>query len=207
MPVIHGYSYDEIDAMIKKVIEIKKDFECYGIGSLVPLLFPFNIKKAKIILDLLVYVRRRLPNVFLHVFGMGSILTMHLAFLLGADSVDSQGWVRCAGHCKIQIPGLGQRFVVRCNERFRYPQWSPCVNWLDYYCDCPICKKKNYKKLLISSKTNRAIHNAYTLCSEIELIRKFIQKGEYLEFVESRLQRTSLFPLLKYIKKKYLLNG
>ena len=136
---------------------------------------------------------------------MGSILTMHLAFLLGADSVDSQGWVRCAGHCKIQIPGLGQRFVIKNNKRFKSPQWSPCVNWSTYHCDCPICRKENYKELLESSKINRAIHNAYVLCSEVRLIRKFIQKDEYLEFAQSRLQKTSLLPLLNYIKKKYLI--
>lgn len=203
LPVIHGYTYNEIDKMIQKIMKTKMDFECYGIGSLVPLLFPFNVKKTRKIIDLILYVRKKLPHLFLHVFGMSSVLTMHLAFLLGADSVDSQGWVRCAGYGKIQIPALGQQFVKKDEKRYRFSQWSKQVDWSTYSCDCPICKQENFRELLMSSKRNRAIHNAYVLCSEVKLAREFIKTGEYLDFVQNRLQNTTLYPLVRYIKKRH----
>ena len=44
------------------------------------------------ILDSLRHVRQTFANKEIHVFGMGGTATLHLAILLGMDSVDSSGW-------------------------------------------------------------------------------------------------------------------
>lgn len=200
MPVIHGYDLPYIDYMLKKVFKIINEINIIGIGSLVPLLVPFTIDKTKKVLDLILYLRKKLPNAFIHVFGMGSILTMHLAFLAGADSVDSQSWIRSAGYGKIQVPGNGQLFVRKNDKKYKFKQWSKEAP-KNFDCDCPICLEKG-KKSLAWSKKFRAIHNAYTLCSEAQIVSKMIKNGEYVDFIKQRLKNTVLFNLFKYVQSK-----
>lgn len=199
MPVIHGYNLSDIDHMLRGIQRITKtnEINIIGIGSLVPLLVPFTLDKAKTVLDLILHLRKKLPNAFIHVFGMGSILTMHLAFLAGADSVDSQSWVRSAGYGKIQIPGNGQLFVKKEQNKYKFEQWSKEAP-VKLNCDCPICSFKG-KESLARSKRFRAIHNAYALCSEAQMISRMMRSGEYVEFVKERLKKTVLFKLFKYL--------
>lgn len=204
LPVIHGYTYSDVNKMINHIKKISEKIRCYGIGSLVPLLVPFTVEKYKRIVDIIVHVRRKMPDIFLHVFGMGSVLTMHIALLLGVDSLDSQAWVRSAGYGKIQIAGKGQRFVKRNEKRFKYSQWSRQVDWDSFKCNCSICTRRDFKEMLLVSKKNRAIHNAHVFCSEARLARKLIEKGEYLSFVRERIRNTSLWPLFKYVENEVL---
>jgi len=197
LPVIHGYDFSQIDRMLKRILKITGEVYLVGLGSLVPLLVPFTLDKARKVVDLILYVRKKLPSAFLHVFGMSSILTMHLAFLAGADSVDSQSWIRSAGYGKLQVPGCGQLFVKK-NKKYKYKQWSKEIP-TDFKCNCPICLEKG-EKSLVDSKRFRAIHNAYVLCSEANLVTRMVEQGEYVDFVKQRLKNTRLFNLFKHIQ-------
>jgi tRNA-guanine family transglycosylase len=200
MPVLHGYDFYQLELTLKKLQKIMEEIKIIGIGSLVPLLVPFTLNNAKKVIDLILYIRKRLPNAFIHVFGMGSILTMHLAFLAGADSIDSQSWVRSAGYGKIQIPGNGQLFIKKSKNRYKFEQWSRVIP-INFNCNCPICST-NGKTCLVKSKRLRAMHNAYVLCSESEIVYERIKNGEYIDFAKERLKNTVLFSLFKYIKDK-----
>jgi 7-cyano-7-deazaguanine tRNA-ribosyltransferase len=92
VPAIHGYSEKEIEWFLNKLFEIGR-FSYVGIGSLVPSVF--NTKGAggiTNVIKILDFVREKMPDTKIHVFGVGSTLTMHLMFYAGADSVDSLGW-------------------------------------------------------------------------------------------------------------------
>ena len=57
----------------------------------------------------------------LHVFGIGGTATLHLAMLLGMDSVDSSGWRNRAARGVVQLVGSGDRVVAKLREM----AWSP----------------------------------------------------------------------------------
>ena len=108
--------------------------------------------------------------------------------------------IRSAGYGKIQIPGRGQLFVKK-NRKYKYQQWSKELSMNSFDCDCPVCKE-NELDTLIRSKKARAIHNAYTLCSEASKAREMVERGEYVHFARDRLKNTVLFALFRHIQER-----
>lgn len=207
MPVIHGYTLKEIK---KACHEIKKitDPKFVGIGSLVPIIRNMktsNISKLngintiEFMIKKILTVRKEFPDAFLHVFGIGSVATMHLMFSLGADSVDSLSWRMKAGFGAIQLPGIGDRFISPNNGRKRLEE-----DYLLKKCECPICIGKSLndrKKALDNSKHgtfyNRAIHNAYTFKEEEHEFHKALCDGNLMNFLEKRLGGSKYYNLIK----------
>ena len=210
LPVIHGYS--------KKVIEkCTKDIQSklWGVGSLVPLILGkssnvigsntvVGVKEGKrILIETIYFIRKILgEEVFLHVFGIGSALTMHLMFYLGVDSVDSASYEWFARYGHIQLPGKGRVNITglaheKCSGR-------RMINWKEYECDCPICScapKHDLGNILKKSKDARAIHNLHVHAKEVELAREQIKENNYESFVEKRLEGTQFYKLFKYAQQ------
>ena len=196
IPVIHGHSLKEIAWFINELDKIG-DFEIYGIGSLVPSVF--HTKSAGGIYDLIKivsFVKKMLPDKKLHVFGVGSTLTMHLMFYIGADSVDSSGWRKKAAYGAIQLPGAGDRYITKNKKHKDYPGLSEVEKRILENCDCPY----SIDSLMQSFKL-RALHNAWVFQNEVKTARKLIEENTYDEYVERILHKTQFYRAFQYAKK------
>jgi tRNA-guanine family transglycosylase len=183
VPVIHGYDDETVRNYVKKLHEIE-DFNIYGIGSLVPSVF--NIKGAGGIYNvvrIVSLVRTLLPNKVIHVFGVGSTLTMHLMFYAGADSIDTSSWRTKAAFGAIQLPGVGDRYITPRERNKQYPRLSREEQLILDGCKCPACREEGLEGLIRSFKL-RALHNAWVYHKEIEKARKLLKGGEYEEYVK-----------------------
>ncbi len=202
IPVVHGYSIKSINWYLKKLQEIG-DFNIYGIGSLVPSVY--NTKGAGgiyNIIRIISWVKKALPNKLVHVFGVGSTLTMHLMFYAGADSIDSSSWRTKAAFGAIQLPGIGDRHISPKKRHKKYTQLKrEEIKILDK-CECPACKKSGIEGLK-ESFTLRALHNAWVYQKEIEKVRKLVKDNEYKEYVEQTIGKTRFSKVLDIIKDQH----
>src|SRR5436309_6904176 len=100
----------------------------------------------KEILDTLNSVREEFAAKKLHVFGIGGTATLHLAALLGMDSVDSSGWRNRAARGIIQLPGSGDRSIQNLGAwRGRVPNEIELERLIA--CACPACREHGLEGL------------------------------------------------------------
>ena len=122
MPVIHGYSLNELEKACSDIKKIDDDPKLIGLGSLVPLIFSTTAGSKRFpdcmqfVMQSVKLIRREFPDAMIHAFGIGSTLTMHLMYSVGTDSLDSTGWRIKAAYGMIQLPGVSDRHVKTRNE-------------------------------------------------------------------------------------------
>ena len=124
---------------------------------------------------------------------------MHLAYLLGMDSIDSSGWRNRAARGLVQLPGTGDRTAVKFgNWRGRAPSKS---EWeILRSCRCPACRYfgvRGLKQSGIEGFCNRATHNLYILLEEAKWLERQTVKGSYDQKFRSRLDNSIYVPLLE----------
>jgi queuine/archaeosine tRNA-ribosyltransferase len=205
-PVLHAYSARTATARLDelKAIFPKPPFWC--LGSLVPLFHGSHIgsrfatqtdtlsrlqRRWHLIADLIRQIRPTIGDSVLHVFGAGSLSTIFLLFLAGADSVDSAAWRLKAAYGAIQLPGLGDRFLATKadHSRVRKVLTANCREILSR-CACPVCEDLTLEKRvaqLFRHFEARATHNAYVLVSEVTALRRAKRLGKIADFVLNRL--------------------
>ena len=103
-----------------------------ALGGIVPnLLRTPKAVPYKEILEGLRHVRKTFADKEIHVFGIGGTATLHLAALLGMNSVDSSSWRNRAARGIVQLPGSGDRIVANLGSwRGREPsenEWKALV--------------------------------------------------------------------------------
>jgi 7-cyano-7-deazaguanine tRNA-ribosyltransferase len=200
IPVIHGYNLRSINWYLKKLQEIG-EFDVYGIGSLVPSVF--NTKGVGGIYNVVrvvSWVRKILPTKIVHVFGVGSTLTMHLMFYAGADSVDSSAWRTKAAFGAIQLPGTGDRYISTRDRHKKYLNLSKEEKKVLDECRCPACRNFSIQDLRNSFEL-RAIHNAWIYQKECERARKLIKNDEYEIYVKDIIGKTRFSRILNAINR------
>lgn len=192
IPVIHGYNKSSLRWYINR-LEKLGEFNIYGIGSLVPL--AKRIKGAKgglyKAIDVLMMIKDFLPERKLHVFGIGSSITMHLMFLAGADSVDSSSWRFKAAYGAIQLQGVGDRYITG-KAKPRYPNLTKEEKEILEKCECPACKQGGIQGLK-EKFSLRALHNAWVYQKEVQTARQRIEEGTYEEYVKSLVKSHNLY--------------
>ncbi|RSN71493.1 tRNA-guanine transglycosylase [Candidatus Methanodesulfokora washburnensis] len=202
IPVIHGYDTSSIERYVKKLKEIG-DFSIYGIGSLVPSVFNSKgVGGIYNVIEIVSFVRTLLPNKIIHVFGVGSTLTMHLMFYAGANSIDSSSWRSKAAFGAIQLPGLGDRYITPRKRHKTYPKLSMEEQRVLDECKCPACEREGLEGLR-RSFVLRALHNAWVYQREIEKTRELIKSGEYEEYVKRVIGRTKVFSRALEVADKF----
>lgn len=142
MPVVHPYK-----GSIKKFLELTRPLlessRLIGIGSMVPLI-QHRGGSRKDVIDTVKELRKLFEDKLLHVFGIGGTTTMHTMLMLGADSLDSIAWRKRAAYGIIQLPGIGDRYLVK--ERKMYMAWKGIKTMSDdevrsfLSCDCDACQ-------------------------------------------------------------------
>lgn len=173
-----------------------------ALGGIVPnLLRKPKAVPYQAVLDALVHVRRTFANKEVHVFGIGGTATLHLAALLGMDSVDSSGWRNRAARGIVQLPGSGDRMVADLGSwRGRRPsaeEWEILRT-----CPCPACERSGLEGLVasrIEGFCNRATHNLWVLLEEARWIRDRLESGTYVQRYRGRLNNSVYSRLIDWV--------
>jgi queuine/archaeosine tRNA-ribosyltransferase len=179
VPVIpYDISKKGIEA-IKQILDVPS---IIGIGKLVPILKPpTDYVKLKIALRLIKQIKENFPGTKIHIFGVGGLYIALILFLF-VDSIDTSSWLHDARFGKIRI--LGDSVYGT------HPMQNNRHITGDYKCSCPICQKHSLKELdargVIGMRL-RAIHNAWVLNKELEMIHKKKMDGDYVEYVKDRI--------------------
>ncbi len=144
------------------------------------------------------HVRSTFADKALHVFGIGGTATIHIAALLGLDSVDSAGWRNRAARGIIQLPGCGDRSAANLGK-WRGRELSSDEVELLSTCSCPPCCHYHVEGLRLDGMTgfcNRATHNLWVLLEEARLIQEYLAKGAYVGWYGNHLDNTTYRPLI-----------
>ncbi len=210
-PVLHAYSCRSVVSRLKRLQQSFHNPPIWCLGSLVPLFQGSHIgsqfanggrfftrleARWRLITQLIRLARATInDDGVLHVFGAGSISTIFLLFLAGADSVDSAAWRIKASYGAIQLPGLADRFLETRPGRSRPRKvlTDKCQEILSQ-CSCPVCAGLTIKQRIHRLRMKfeaRATHNAHVLVSEVNALREAKAAGNLADFVIARLLHLS----------------
>lgn len=202
VPVIHiGQFLEKFTAAINGNIKLASK-PAIALGAIVPnLLRSSKAIPHNEILRSLKHVRQIFADKKIHVFGIGGTATLHVAALLGIDSVDSSGWRNRAARGIVQLPGSGDRMVTELGSwRGRKPseeEWN-----LLKLCKCPACRQHGIEGLkanLIKGFCNRATHNLWVLLEENRKIQRKISTNTYVNWYKSHLDNPTYLRLIEKI--------
>ncbi len=199
VPVAHVSSLlpEYIDA-IKSDSHLRKK-PSLALGGIVPnLLRTSRARPYDELLRSIGRVRDEFADKSIHLFGVGGTATLHVARLLGIDSVDSSGWRNRAARGIVQLPGTGDRTVADLGRwRGRQPSIS---EWHRLHeCPCPGCTRSKSVGLQakgVDGFAGRAIHNLWTLLEESRQIEEHLASGTYLDWYPTHLDSTVYRPLI-----------
>ena len=174
----------------------------FALGGIVPnLLRTPKAMSYREILDSVRRVRTTFADRKLHLFGVGGTATLHVAALLGLDSVDSSGWRVRAARGIVQLTGIGDRAVAELgNWKIREPSQEERKKLIE--CQCPACQQyglDGLKANLIYGFCNRATHNLWTLLEENRMIQKHLKNKTYVEWYKDHLHNSTYRPIIDQI--------
>jgi len=172
----------------------------FALGGLVPNLLraPKAIPYERVLSSLFT-AREAFSHKQLHVFGIGGTATVHLAALIGFDSIDSSGWRNRAARGILQLPGRGDRVVAELGN-WRGRRLSKEEMGLLARCRCPACRTggtKGLQKRGIAGFSNRAVHNLWVLLDEARWVEERLRAGTYARYFRKRLENTTYLPLIE----------
>jgi hypothetical protein len=199
VPVVHiGSHLLEYTARVTADDSLSKKPKI-ALGAIVPNLL--RRPKAMPYTDILrglKHVREAFADKLIHVFGVGGTATLHLAALVGFDSVDSSGWRNRAARGIVQLPGSGERLIADLGKwRGREPsseEWETLRR-----CQCPACRKHGIDGLQASKLHGfscRATHNLWVLLRENHWLTTHIARGTYRQSYRRRLDNSIYRPLI-----------
>jgi hypothetical protein len=199
VPVVHiGNHLREYTARIMADDRLSKKPQI-ALGALVPNLLrkPRALPYTDILRGLR-HVRYTFADKLIHVFGVGGTATLHLAALVGFDSVDSSGWRNRAARGIVQLPGSGERLLADLGKwRGREPsaeEWEVLRR-----CKCPACRTHGLDGLQAKKLHGfccRATHNLWVLLEENRWLTTHVARGTYRRSYRRRLDNSVYRPLI-----------
>jgi queuine/archaeosine tRNA-ribosyltransferase len=204
VPALHGWSWDSLRnnaLMLQKI----SDSEIICLGSMInehflkkKYYFGDRIHSAEFVSMLFKTIKivKENTDFKIHVMGCGSSpLSLHMAYWLGANSVDSSGHRRRAAYGNIILPGTSDRYVGGREGKFVNTRLSKLERELLSECKCPICEKNS--KQLWENWEARAIHNRYVIKQERNNAEKWLSQGSdvYEEKLEAMYRRSGSYAL------------
>ena len=202
VPILHiSRHLDEYLRQFKANEQLRSK-SIFALGGIVPnLLRTPKAMSYKEILDSVRQVRATFADKELHLFGVGGTATLHVAALLGLDSVDSSGWRVRAARGIVQLTGIGDRAVAELgNWKIREPSQQERKKLIE--CQCPACQQyglDGLKANLIYGFCNRATHNLWTLLEENRMIQKHLEDKTYIEWYKDHLHNSTYRPIIDQI--------
>ena len=143
-------------------------FEMLALGSPVEFMESYEYR---LLADMIITAKRQMPHsVPLHLFGSGHPLTIPFSVALGCDTFDSASYMLYAKHGRYMTED-GTRHI---NEMMTFP------------CSCEICSAYTPKELAADKHemiNGIALHNLYTIKSEVDRVRQAIYEGRLWEYV------------------------
>jgi hypothetical protein len=171
--------------------------EQLALGGLVPHLLNSPGAQRRQTIALLRRIRREFPG-RIHAFGIGGVITLHLAAALGIDTADSSGWRQRAARGLVILRGRGERQAVPLGS------WKgrslQAADWEELgRCRCPACRAQGNDGLRaegISGFANRAVHNLYVLLEEAHLINRHLDQGDFAAWSARRVRGNRMADLV-----------
>lgn len=202
VPVVHiGRHISDYTACISADDRLSQK-ESIALGGIVPNLLrkPRAIPYREV-LEGLRHVRQIFSEKTIHVFGIGGTATLHIAALLGFDSVDSSGWRNRAARGIVQLPGSGERMVAKLGKwRGRRPSDGEIKSLRR--CKCPACRRHQLAGLEAKALHGfccRATHNLWVLLQENQWLDRHLQAGTYRRNYARRLDNSTYRPLIEEV--------
>jgi len=193
-PVVHAGPW--LDGYLEALRELGLDRQL-AVGGLVPHLLNSSGARRMQTIALLKRVRAEFPGT-IHAFGIGGIVTLHLAAALGVDSVDSSGWRQRAARGLVLLRGRGERQAIRLGS------WAGRVltaeEWAELArCRCPSCRRHGLEALArvgVEGFASRAVHNLAVLLDEAALIERHRARGDFAAWSLRRLAANRMVGLV-----------
>lgn len=149
-------------------------FQMLALGSPVEVMESYEYKLlAKMILEAKRFIPHSIP---LHLFGAGHPLTIPLAISLGCDTFDSASYMLYAKH-----------------DRYITEDRTSHLGEIQYFsCSCEVCSKHTPKELLLLDGEQRttllALHNLYSIKSEVDRVKQAIYEGRLWEYTMKKMR-------------------
>jgi queuine/archaeosine tRNA-ribosyltransferase len=207
VPVIHvSKVLDEYINSIKANTRLASKPDI-ALGAIVPQLL--RMPKAQPYQDILNNIREARTSFAdkkLHLFGVGGTATLHLASLMGMDSVDSSGYRNRAARGLIQLPGSGERAVIELGS-WRGRKLNAAELKKLRNCCCPVCQLNGINGLRsrgLVGFCNRATHNLWTLLEEADWIQKRRRDKTYKDEYARHLDNTIYRRLIDHVVENFI---
>lgn len=169
-----------------------------AIGGLVPHLLSSPGAQREQTILMLRRIRQEFPG-RIHAFGIGGIVTLHLAAALGIDSLDSSGWRQRAARGLINLRGRGERLAVKLGSwegrALTTDEWAELA-----HCRCPTCRRlgnAGLRQTGIEGFVARAVHNLAILLDEAALIDRHLAVGDFAAWSLKRIGTNALAGLVR----------
>ncbi len=204
VPVIHaGGKLEKYIKAIQAHEELNRK-NVLALGGLVPQFFQTHGTGPKTTaIDSILKVRQSF-NGKIHAFGIGGTATLHIACVLGLDSVDSSGWRNRAARGIIQLPGRGERIIAQLgNWKGKEPDRKELA--LLRNCQCPGCGQAGIRGLKENGTigfARRATHNLYVLLEELREIEGRLKDGSYQDWYSTHVFNKMFLRLIDYALEK-----
>ncbi len=160
-----------IGLRVKSAIALRNAGNIYAIGGLAPLLMSYNYKD---ICDIIIAIKKTIPDKVIHAFGAGHPMIFSLLAFLGCDLFDSAMYSIAAAQGRY-LTAFG---TLKLREIEEFP------------CSCPICVKYTPQELLKIDKKERtellARHNLFVTFEELKIVKEAIKNQELLNLLQLR---------------------
>ena len=171
-PIQGGEHFDLVKKSTKSLIDY--GFEMLALGSPVEFMESY---RYKLLAEMIITAKKQIPaNIPLHLFGAGHPLTIPLAVAFGCDTFDSASYILYAKQ-----------------GRYITEDRTSNISEMDYFsCQCEICSKNTPKEILSLDSKERvdsiAIHNLYSIKSELNRVKEAITEGRLWEYAIKKMR-------------------
>lgn len=194
-PVVHpGPWLDNYMEALQRLKQTKQ----LAIGGLVPHLLNSQGAQRRQTIAMLRRIRKEFPG-RIHAFGIGGVVTLHLAAALEIDSVDSSGWRQRAARGLINLRGRGERQAVKLGS-WKGRELTSMERLELARCRCPACRNSADNRLRrkgIEGFAARATHNLAVLLDEAELIRRHLKAGDFASWSLKRIRSNAMAEMVR----------
>ncbi|MDE1830698.1 MAG: tRNA guanosine(15) transglycosylase TgtA, partial [Thaumarchaeota archaeon] len=165
---IQGSEYSDLVKESTRSL-VKYGFQMLALGSPVEFMESYEYK---LLAKMIITAKKEMPNsIPLHLFGAGHPLTIPLAVALGCDTFDSASYMLYAKH-----------------DRYITEDGTIHLDEISYFsCTCEVCTRFKPKEVLSlprEDKINKlALHNLYSIKSEVDRVKQAIHEGRLWEYV------------------------
>ena len=165
-------------------------FQMLALGSPVEFMESYEYK---LLAEMIMTAKKQMPpSVPLHLFGAGHPLTIPFAIALGCDTFDSASYMLYAKQ---------GRYITE--DRTRH-----LSEIRQFSCNCEVCSKFSPMELNLLEKEDRvnnvALHNLYSIKSEVDRVKEAIHEGRLWEYVMKKARaHPKLFEVNDMFCKSY----